>query len=129
VPPPDLPDLSGLTLLIVDDHDDSLEMLGTFLRSCGAHVLEARNGPAALAYVDQRPTIDAVVTDLSMPSMDGVELVRQMRQRQPIPAIAVTGLYAQYAHTVGRAFDAFLRKPVNIDELCRVILSAVARGR
>ena len=45
---PDLPDLSGLTLLIVDDSDDSLEVLGTFLRSCGAHVLEARNGPAAL---------------------------------------------------------------------------------
>lgn len=54
MPPPDLPDLSGLTLLIVDDNDDSLEVLSTFLRSCGAHVLEARNGPAALAYVDQR---------------------------------------------------------------------------
>jgi CheY-like chemotaxis protein len=129
VPLPDLPDLSGLTLLIVDDNDDALEVLGTFLRSSGAHVLQARNGPAALAYVDQRLTIDAVVTDLSMPSMDGVELVRQMRQRRSIPAIAVTGLYEQYAHTVGRAFDAFLKKPVNFDQLCRVIHSAVARGR
>jgi CheY-like chemotaxis protein len=126
VRPLDLPDLSGLTLLVVDDNDDSLEMLGTFLRACGAHVLEARNGATALAYVDQQAIIDAIVTDLSMPTMDGVELVRNLRQRRPmrqLPAIALTGFYEHFMDTAGAAFDAFLRKPVNFDELCRTIRS------
>jgi len=92
--------------------------------------VQARNAATALAYVDQQPTIDAVVSDLSMPSIDGVELVRQLRQRRPtrrLPAIAVTGFYAHYMDTAGAAFDAFLRKPVNFDELCRIIRSITTR--
>ena len=123
MPPPDLPDLSGLTLLVVDDNADSLDVLGTYLRTCGAYVLQARNGAAALGYVDQDPTIDAVVTDLSMPLMDGVELVRRLRQR---PLIAVTGFYEHYMDTAGAAFDAFL-KPLNFDELCRIIRTVTRR--
>ena len=122
--PIDLPDVSGLTLLVVDDNDDALEVLSMLLRSCGADVLQARNGSDALACVDEQPTIDAVVTDLSMPAMDGVELVRQLRLRRPmrpLPAIAVTGFYEHYMDTAGAGFDAFLRKPVNFDELCRTI--------
>jgi CheY-like chemotaxis protein len=130
VRPLDLPDLSGLTLLIVDDNDDSLEMLGALLRACGAYVLQARNAGAAIAYVDTQENIDAVVTDLAMPGMDGVELVRQLRQRRPmraIPAIAVTGFYESYMDTASVAFDAFLRKPVDVDALCRAIQSVVHR--
>jgi two-component system CheB/CheR fusion protein len=124
VRPSNLPDLSGLTILVVDDNDDALEILGTLLRACGAHVLQARNAPAALAYVETEAKIDAVVTDLSMPAMDGVELVRRIRQSRPmrsIPAIALTGFYEHYMDTHAAAFDAFLRKPVNFDELCKTI--------
>jgi CheY-like chemotaxis protein len=63
-------DLSGLTLLVVDDNDDALDMLTTYLRSCGAHVLQTRSAIGALAYVDTNQSIDAVATDLSMPHMD-----------------------------------------------------------
>ena len=131
MPAPDLSDLSGLTLLVVDDNDDALEVLSALLRACGAHVLEARNATAALAYFDQQSTIDAVVTDLSMPSMDGVELVRHLRERWPtrrLPAIAVTGFYDHYMDTAGAAFDAFMRKPVHFDELCRIIRTVTNRG-
>jgi two-component system, chemotaxis family, CheB/CheR fusion protein len=125
------PDLSGLTLLVVDDNDDALDVLCTLLRSCGARVMEARNGATALAYIDLHPSIDAVVTDLSMPFMDGVELVRQLRQRRsmrPLPAIAVTGFYENYMDTAGAAFDAFMRKPVNFDDLCRTIRTLAKTG-
>jgi two-component system CheB/CheR fusion protein len=128
----DLPNLSGLTLLAVDDNDDALDMLGTFLRVCGAHVLQARNGLAALAYVDERENIGAIITDLSMPAMDGVELVQRLRQRRParhLPAIALTGFYEQYMDTAAAGFDAFLRKPVNFDELCRTIRSVIRHDR
>ena len=115
----DLPDLSRLTLLAVDDNADALEMLGTILKSCGAHVLEARGAMDALACVDATPGLDAIITDLSMPGMDGVELARKVRlqpSRQWLPVIALTGFPERYVDT--SAFDAFLKKPVEFDELC-----------
>ena len=129
--PLDLPDFSGLTLLVVDDNDDSLDLLTTFLRACGAHVLGARGALSALSYVETQSRIDAIITDLSMPAMDGVELVRRLRAHPKgasIPALALTGFYEQYMDTQGTGFNAFLRKPVNLDELCRTI-RAVTHSR
>jgi two-component system, chemotaxis family, CheB/CheR fusion protein len=120
----DLPDLSGLTILVVDDHDDSLQMLGQFLRACRAYVIEARGAMTALSYVQTQDKIDAIVTDLSMPNMDGIELVQRLRAHprgRSIPAIALTGFYEQYMDTQRTGFNAFLRKPVDFYDLCRTI--------
>ena len=128
VPPPDLPNLSGRTILIVEDNDDALDMLSTFLRACGAHVLQARGALAALSYVETQPKIDAVITDLSMPNIDGVEFVQRLRAHRrgrSIPAIALTGFYEQYMNTQAAGFNAFLRKPVDFDDLCRTIRSVL----
>lgn len=127
--PLDLPDLRNRIILIVDDNDDALDMLGTFLRACGAYVLQAHSAAGALAYIDTQPRIDVMITDLSMPDMDGVELVRRLRKhpsRASTPAIALTGFYEFYMDTTG--FDAFLRKPVNLDQLCKTITTAVGNG-
>src|SRR5207248_6991805 len=97
-----LPDLSGLTLIVAEDTDDSLDVLTTFLRACGARVLAARNGLEALAYLDTTPAVDAIVTDLAMPQMDGVELVRKVRGHtggKPQYAISHTRLSEQYRDT------------------------------
>jgi diguanylate cyclase len=129
-PPQDLPDLSGLTLLVVDDDADTVEVLSTFLTACRAHVLFARSASGALAYVDKAPRLDAVITDLSMPQMDGIELLRRIRQhpsRPTVPVIALTGFEERYSET--HQFDAFLQKPTNFDELCRVVKDVVARRR
>jgi CheY-like chemotaxis protein len=131
VPRADLPDLSGLTILAVEDNDDSLRMLGEFLRACGAHVLQARGALSALSYVETQARIDVIVSDLSMPNMDGVELVQRVRvhpRGRSIPAIALTGFYEQYMDTQGTGFNAFLRKPVNFDDLCQSIRSLVHRA-
>ena len=125
----DLPDLSGRTILIVDDNDDALDMLGTFLRACGAHVLASCSAIGALDSIESHPHIDAVITDLSMPDMDGTELVRRLRahpSRSRIPAIAVTGLYEFYMDTSG--FAAFFRKPVNLDQLCETLTTVIDGG-
>lgn len=119
-----------MTLLVVDDNDERARHARHLLRACGAHVLQARNAATALAYVDAEESVDAIVTDLSMPTLDGVELVRRLRQRRPmrsIPVIAVTGFYEACINTRGVVFDAFLRKPVDLDELCRTIRSIVDR--
>jgi CheY-like chemotaxis protein len=127
----ELPNLSGLTILAVEDNDDSLHMLTEFLRACGAHVLQARGALSALSYVETQARIDVIVTDLSMPNMDGVELVRRVRQHprgRPVPAIALTGFSEQYLDTQSAGFNAFLRKPVNFDDLCQAIRSLVHRA-
>jgi two-component system CheB/CheR fusion protein len=126
----DLPDLSGLTLLVVDDNDDALEMLTTFLTACDAQVLMARTASAALAYIETTAKIDALITDLSMPHMDGIELIQRVRRhpsRHLLPAIALTGFQERYMDA--RGFDAFLQKPANLDQLCTTIRSVIEARR
>jgi chemotaxis family two-component system response regulator PixH len=92
------------------------------LRHNLARVLEARDAREALAYVDTTPGLDAIITDLSMPEMDGVELARTVRRqpsRQGLPVIALTGFPERYIDT--SAFDAFVKKPFDLDELCRPV--------
>jgi CheY-like chemotaxis protein len=128
--PRNLPDLSRLTLLVVDDNNDSVDMLAAFLRACGANVLEARTPFRALGYFQTTPRLDAIITDLAMPEMTGVDLLERVRahpRRSRLPVIALTGYYEDYAQAAG--FDAFLRKPVNFDELCSAINRLVRRRK
>src|SRR6266566_1017062 len=130
--PGNLPDLRGLTLLVVDDDVDAVDVLSMYLRACGAAILTAHTASGGLVYIDAAPKLDAVITDLSMPRMDGVEFVRKIRQhpsplRRGVPVIALTGFEERYMQT--QEFDAYLRKPVDLDTLCRAIQSVIGRRR
>ena len=130
-PPLRLPNLHGLTILVVDDNDDAVEVLSTFLNACGAETLLARSAIGALGYVDTTLKMDAVVTDISMPQMSGVELAQKVRGhpfRNRLPIIALTGFHEEHVGSRS-AFDAFLRKPVDLDELAGAIHSVVMRSR
>jgi len=131
-PETQLPDLSHLTVLVVDDDDDSLHVLTLVLTSCGAKVYFARNAAGGLSYISTLPKLDLVVTDIAMPNMDGVAFSRATRQhprrdRASIPIIAVTAFYEDYPHTTD--FDAYLRKPVDLDRLCTIIEVLTRRAR
>ena len=126
-----LPDLSGLSALVVDDTEDALDLLSGYLTACGASVVAAANGLAALTHLDTDAHIDVVVSDLTMPHMDGVQLLRWIRAqegRRRVPVIALTGYPARYVQTDER-FDAFLEKPVNLDHLCEVIRTMVENAK
>jgi CheY-like chemotaxis protein len=122
-----LPDLSGLTVLVVDDDLDAIELLSTFLAACSAQILFARSASEGLAYVDTAPKLDAVVTDLSMPGMNGVDFTKTIRTRRSVPVIALTG--HQEAYVTTEEFDAFMQKPVDLDKLCAVIQILLAERR
>jgi diguanylate cyclase len=108
--------------------------LGDYLEHCGAVVTRAANAGEALAKLQEiRPHI--IVTDLSMPGLDGIELVVRARAlsdatRPAVPAIAVTAFHdsghERRAQQAG--FSAYLRKPVDPIMVVDAILATLRRG-
>jgi CheY-like chemotaxis protein len=124
-----LPDLSALTLLVVEDDVLTLEGVSLFFKACGALVLEARTAARALAHIDATPTIDVVITDLSIAAVDGVELVEKFRRHPSLCRLRAIALANHYEkHIDGKGFDAFLFRPLKFAEVCKVAVS-VAESR
>ena len=86
---------AGKTILLADDEDFSRKYLRTVLLAKGFQVREASNGQAALSLLnDSSLQIDALVTDIHMPGMDGLEIARTLRSRalpqRTMPVIALS---------------------------------------
>ncbi|HEX2500593.1 MAG TPA: EAL domain-containing protein [Methylomirabilota bacterium] len=78
-------------VLVVDDERDLLEILGAMLTEVGWHVDTAPNGRAALVLVDAH-RYDVVLSDIDMPGINGVELLREIRARDlDVPVLLITG--------------------------------------
>ena len=92
--PAALPDLSGMTILALDDDPDSLEVVRTILQGSGAEVIAAGTPPEALRLLqERRPQV--LISDIGMPDMDGFELIRRVRaladtQLCMMPALALS---------------------------------------
>ncbi len=117
-------------VLVVDDEQDILDLLSELLHRWGFEAETARNGREALEkFKDQH--VDLVVTDLKMPEMDGLELLRQLREENPrVPVLMLTGY-----PTIDTAIQAiqegaydYLIKPINPDELRFRIQKALAQS-
>ena len=114
-------------VLLVDDHDDSRELLSEYLAMSGFSVGDCASGEAALALVRDRGAPAVVVTDLSLGEMSGVDLARKLQSEPPtagIPILALTG-HASYSNA-DRLFSAVLIKPVVLGDLTRAIERAIA---
>lgn len=116
--------LAGAKVLIVEDTDDSREMLAEFMRMFGIDVREARSGNEAITKFREEP-VSLVVSDIMMPEGDGLSLVKAMRELPPengglTPAIAVSaGSDPDEAILAG--FNVFLQKPVDPVRLLEVM--------
>jgi sigma-B regulation protein RsbU (phosphoserine phosphatase) len=110
-----------MNILVVDDEPISLRVVSALLAEHGHRVVTATDGAAALALFEQE-TFQAVVTDWVMPVMDGLELVRRIRD-QPLAAYTyVVVLTARGAHedaiaALDAGADDLLPKPVQRDDL------------
>ena len=115
---------SGKRVLIVDDNVDAAELLADALSVLGHQVAVAHDGPQALT-LQATFCADVGVLDLGLPVMDGFELAARLRQASasPLRLIALTG-YGQDSdreRTQNAGFDAHLVKPVEVDELGKLI--------
>jgi CheY-like chemotaxis protein len=120
-----------LTILVVDDHAGAREVIGQLLEAKGYGVVHATNGADAIATLQTNVAIDAVVTDVSMPDMTGVELAYFVREHFPKTPIAiVSGDIGELERSViARAGVPFLKKPVRAEALYAALEEAVATQR
>jgi PAS domain S-box-containing protein len=123
--------LDGLHVLVVDDDADSLALAAVALGHCGARVTTARSGAEALEAVKVEPP-DVLVSDLGMPGMDGLELMRELRAAagSAPPALAVTA-YAQstdVTRTLAAGYRMHLSKPLDPMKLAAAVASLAGRG-
>jgi signal transduction histidine kinase/ActR/RegA family two-component response regulator len=124
---------SSLTILVVEDIDDSLEATLTMLRLLGARVLAARDGIEALEVLqDHNP--DLVLCDLRMPRMDGFEFLRELIRTRGTghpPVVAVTALVTEkdQRRTAAAGFEGHLNKPFDSDALVSAVRSTLSERR
>ncbi len=122
---------SAARILLVDDDDDSCRMLELVLSAEGFAVASVSDGEAALAWLEEHE-IDAVLTDIYMTGIDGIELCRRVRATKPdIPVLVTTGeasLDAAVAALRAGAYD-FITKPVNAALVAAALGRAVQRHR
>jgi PAS domain S-box-containing protein len=119
-------DLRDLRVLVVDDEEDSRELMATILRRAGADVACAGGSKAALDLFGKW-TPDVVVSDLAMPGGDGCELVTRLRSKDPlVAALAVSGFTADrdMNRALAAGFDVHVGKPVDASELVEAVYEA-----
>lgn len=126
-------DLAGLRILVVDDMEDMLMIFKSLLEMNGATVFEATGAIDGLALLE-REQVDLLISDISMPEIDGYEFLRRVRA-QPrfaqLPAIAITGMRrdADIAQARAAGFTAHLGKPVSVERLNAVVCELLPRRR
>ncbi len=115
----------GLHILVVEDHEDSREMMRHFLESAGHCVSEAADGATAVVEALRlRP--DVAVIDVGLPDLDGYEVARRIRDAQvaSIRLIALSGhsLPQDRSRASEAGFDEHLVKPVTPQELAEALV-------
>ncbi len=127
----DLPRGNGEMILLVDDEENILHVTAATLEFFGYRTLLAVDGAKGLAAYEMQPAeIDVVVTDMSMPDMDGPSMIRAMRKIDPeMKIIGMSGLMntEQTAELESLEVTAFLAKPFTAESLLTSISKILAK--
>lgn len=121
----------SVRVLVVDDHDETRELITLMLARRGFTILATNRGASALAAaVDERP--DVILLDVMMPEMDGFTVLRRLKgdaRTAAIPVIVVTAKVQEQvrsdAYTIGA--DYWIGKPFTRDELVAGIRAVLRR--
>ena len=114
------------TVLVVDDSPTMRQMVAFTLTSAGFQVVEAGNGKEAVGKVNGGAKPDLVVTDLNMPEMDGITLIKEIRKMPALtftPILMLTTEASDDKKKAGQAAGAtgWIVKPFNPEQMMAVI--------
>src|SRR4051812_980247 len=106
-------------ILLVDDDPLLRTIMTDILVEAGHWVLQANNGLTALHLLQHHPSIDVIVSDMQMPSMDGNSLLQEVKRRFPImPFVLLTGNVIAASNTILRTLASkVLLKPIRKQQL------------
>lgn len=110
-------------ILVVDDEENMLQMLKTFFTEKEYSCLTAKNGVEALKILEKEQ-IDIVITDMKMPEMDGLDLLKNIKEKHKnISAVIMTGFSEEYTTTeaLNLGADGYITKPFRNKELLLIL--------
>jgi DNA-binding response OmpR family regulator len=117
------------TVLLVEDTAELARVIARELEAAGYHVLHAADGPAALALT-ARESVDVVVLDWMLPGMDGLEVLRRLRQTAATPVLMLTARSEEADRVIGLEVgaDDYLTKPFSMRELVARVRALLRRA-
>jgi len=118
-------------ILIVEDNDDSRQLLHVLLKLCGHSVQEAADGRQGIETIRRHPP-DVALIDIGLPDLDGYQVAQIVRaEGKTVYLVALTG-YGQpedRRRALAAGFDAHMTKPVTLEELSHVLAMAPSAGK
>ena len=113
--------LDSYKILIVDDFSVIRETLPKILAKYGFEAVAVSGGYEALAYL-QANKVDMVITDISMPGMNGLDLLDEVKAKyNDLPVLVMSGDRGRHDKSRLDRAEAFLEKPFVIDEMLKII--------
>ncbi|WP_028216439.1 hybrid sensor histidine kinase/response regulator [Paraburkholderia oxyphila] len=118
----------ALEILLIEDHEDTAEVMSQLIRALGHEVAVATSVAGALALTAAQ-RFDLVVSDIGLPDGSGIDFIRAFRKESAAPAIALTGFGTDddVRRSIDAGFTAHLTKPVNFEQLERLIEEMVTQ--
>lgn len=113
------------TILVIDNDEGMTAAVSTRLECLGFECVTAQTGAQGVAEFDP-DRIDLVITDLNMPSLDGVGVVQKIREKCGVPIIVVTGFRKEYTDGLRELKDIqVIEKPFRIQDLIDMVETEV----
>jgi CheY-like chemotaxis protein len=113
----------GPIVLVADDNDDTRQMLRTLLGMKGYRVIEASDGEQAV-QATQHESPDLVLLDLELPRLNGLSVIRRLRNELSlieVPVVVITGYDKHFETAVAAGCDDYLLKPIDFDRLDAIL--------
>lgn len=125
---------SGLELLILDNNDESTEILSLFFEYLGFKVLCTSTANQAMELLDNS-TVDIIISELALPEEDGYSFIKKIKNHQmfnirEIPVIALSAWLSKYDDkALWAGFDMFIPKPIVWEEITEKMEALVSRKK
>jgi PAS domain S-box-containing protein len=116
--------IDGLSIMVVDDEEDTVELYEALISNLGYGVSTALNGYEALKFLEQKSKPDLVLMDVSMPILSGTETLRIMKERYPgikVVAQSAHALVGDRDRFLNEGYDEYLPKPFTEEQLSGII--------